>query len=305
MSFMSFKSLMIFITVYKEESITAAAEKLSISQPAVSAAIRELERRYDIQLFQRSGRGIRRSRNAERFFDYASHIVSLCTEMDETFHNIDREIPLRIGSSISIGACLMPECIKSYMHDFQTPMPYLKIDSSENIENMILDDQLDFAFIEGTIHSSQILSEPVIRDHLIIICSPIHPLTHKTGLTLDDLREEPFLLREKNSGTRELAESVLRLHDFSLHPAWESTSTTAIINGVIAGLGMSILPARMLTDYLRTSLVSELKIPGISFEREYYMIYHQHKFLNARLTHAMDHMKNTIQKSSASILSGS
>ena len=292
---MSFKILLIFVNVYREESITATAKKLGISQPAVSAAIKELENHYGVQLFVRMGRGIRRTPNAEHLYEYASHIVSLYQEMNRSFADTTKNIPLRIGSSISIGSCLLPTCVSMYVKDLGMPMPYIKIDSSDIIEQMVLDNQLDFAFIEGAIHSDRILSEALLKDRLILVCGREHPLAEKNSLTLDDIREERFLLREKNSGTRELAESALLLHDFTLKPAWESTSTTAIINGVIANLGISILPARMLTSYLEEGSLVELKLSGILFLREYNLIYHQNKYLNEELTQALDFFKNTIR----------
>ena len=292
---MSFKILLIFVNVYREESITATAKKLGISQPAVSAAIKELENHFGMQLFVRIGRGIRRTPNAEHLYEYASHIVSLYQEMNRSFADGTKNIPLRIGSSISIGTCLLPTCIRMYVKDLGMPMPYIKIDSSDIIEQMVLDNQLDFAFIEGAIHSDRILSEALLKDRLILVCGREHPLARKQTITLDDIREECFLLREKNSGTRELAESALLLHDFTLKPAWESTSTTAIIQAVIQNLGISILPARMLTSYLEEGTLVELHLSGILFLREYNLIYHQNKYLNEELTQALDFFKNTIR----------
>lgn len=292
---MSLKLLQIFVTVYKEQSITRAGVKLNISQPAVSAAIRDLEKHLNVQLFTRAGRGIRKTPDADRLYEYASHIITLYQEMNHAFSTDRSEIPLRIGSSISIGTCLIPQCVKEFVEKSGRPMPFIKIDSSDIIEQMILDNQLDFAFIEGVIHSDKLLAEPILKDRLVLVCSKDHPLTGKDSVTLDDIREERFLLREKNSGTRELAESALLVHNFNLKPSWESTSTTAIINGVIAGLGLSILPIRMVTDYLKEGSLVELHLSGILFLREYYLIYHQNKYLSEDITEAMDFFKKQMQ----------
>lgn len=289
--FMSIKLLLIFVTVYKEGSITLAAKKLCLSQPAVSAAIRELENRYSIQLFERIGRGIQKTNTAHHLYEYASHITALYTEMDSEFLKQSKNTQLKIGSSISIGTCLMPKYIKDYTDTFHAPMPYVKIDSSDIIENMVLDNSLDFAFIEGWIHSDKLMAEPLTKDNLILICSPIHPFAVKRLVTLEDLQEEHFLLREKNSGTREYAENCLMLHDFVLKPSWESTSTTAIINAVIANLGISILPERMLTEYIKNESIIKLQIKDIDFLREYNIIYHQNKFLNSDIINFIDMVK--------------
>lgn len=288
---MSIKTLIIFVTVYKEESITAAARKLNLTQPAVSAAIKELESRYSVRLFERMGRGIQKTPASHHLYEFASHITSLYQEMDRDFKKQVSSSPLRIGSSIGIGSRLMPGYIKDYIGAFRVPMPYIKIDSSDIIEKMVLENTLDLALIEGCIHSDKLLAEPFIKDRLILVCSPLNPLAAKKVVTLQDLREENFLLREKNSGTRELAESTLLLHDFIINPVLESSSTTAIIHAVMAGLGISILPERMVAEYVKTGVLVPLEIRGIEFVRECHIIYHQNKYLNSDIINFMEFIK--------------
>lgn len=291
---MSIKLLHIFVTVYKEGSITVAAKRLNLSQPAVSAAIKELETRYQVALFERVGRGIQRTSASHQLYEYASHITALYTEMDSEFQERKNNRSFRVGTSISIGTCLLPPLLKSYLDTYQTPMPYVKIDSSDLIEKMVLSNSLDFAVIEGCIHSDQILSEPLLKDHLVLVCGRDHYLAKHRTVRIDDIRHENFLLREKNSGTREQAESTLLLNDFLLHPTMESTSTTAIIHGVMEGLGLSILPERMLTEYFRKHLLVKLQIEGIEFSRDYRIVYHQNKYLSPEVTQFMDFLKQNI-----------
>ncbi len=291
---MSIKLLLIFVTVYKEGSITLAAKKLKLSQPAVSAAIRELENRYSIQLFERNGRGIQKTSAAYHLYEYASHIAALYTEMDHEFLNQRKNTHLKIGSSICIGECLMPKYIKDYTDKYHAPMPYLRIDCSEILEKMVIDNFLDFALIEGWVHSDKLLVEPFIKDHLILICSPLHPLASKDLVTLEDLEEEHFLLREKNCSSREFVESALILHGFILKASWESTSTTAIINAVKVNLGISILPERMLTEYINNKSIAKLQLKDIDFIREYNIIYHQNKYLNSDIINFIDLVKMNI-----------
>jgi DNA-binding transcriptional LysR family regulator len=215
--------------------------------------------------------------------------------MDQDLAEGNTDIPVRIGSSISIGACLLPQCIRDYMECFGASMPFLEINSSDIIEKKILENRLDFAMIEGNVHSDAILSEPLIDDHLSLICSPLHPLAGKKTVSLDDLAEQTFLLREKNSGTRELAQSTLMMHDFLLRPRLESTSTVAIINAVRQNLGLSILPCRMLTQYFEDGSLVELSIRGIRFLRKYSIIYHQNKYLSPDLSRTIDFFRESIR----------
>lgn len=289
---MSLKTLMIFVTVYKEESITAAANKLNISQPAVSLAIRELENEYSIQLFERVGRGIQKTSAARHLYEFASHITSLYMEMDLEFKKQNQTTPLRIGFSSTIGACVMPELIHCFTKDNQIPMPYIKVDTSDKIETAILENQLDLALTEGVSSSDKILTEPFAKEQLVLVCSPSHPFSQKENVTLEDLREERFLLRENGSQTRKLAEAAFHLHDFILRPVLESTSNEAIIWGVHTNLGIAILPERQVSEYLEKGSLHALPLKEIKLWREYQMIYHQNKYLNPEMLRFMELVKS-------------
>ena len=285
---MSIKTLIIFVTVYKEESVTVAARKLNISQPAVSAAIRELEHHYSIQLFTRHGRGIKKTVEARHLYEFASHITSLYQEMELDFKIQNRNLPLRIGSGIPIATTLLPGLISCFIPHSDGGRPYIIIDHFQRIETMILENDLDLALIEGSAHSEKILSEPFAKEKLILICTPCHPLTHKKQITLEDLKEEQFLLPEKGSRIRELIESAFRLHEFPLRPFFESSSLTAIIYGVLANLGISFLPKSMLTEYLNHGDLCELPFRETKLELSYHLIYHQNKYLTPQMLNFME-----------------
>jgi DNA-binding transcriptional LysR family regulator len=86
-------------------------------------------------------------------------------------------------------------------------------------------------------------------------------------------------MREKNSGTRELADSILSIHNILIHPLWESSSTEAIIHGVSKGIGISILPLQLVQDYINRNQVARITVDGLEFKRQYHIIYHKNKFL--------------------------
>jgi len=276
---MTLRHMKIFVSVCKENSITLAARKLYISQPAVSNAIKELEDYYDIPLFDRISKKLYLTEAGKKIYTYALHISSLFEELETTIKNSDTSGTLKIGASITIGTHFMPDFIKksSLMHpDVQI---FVTIDSSDIIEQMILDNKLDFALIEGVIHSENIISKDFIKDELIVICDLENPLLKKETVSVNDLSTQNFLMRERNSGTRELAESILLLHNISLTPLWESSSTEAIINGVSKGIGISILPLQLVQESIKRNQINRLEITGLEFNRQYHIIYHKNKYL--------------------------
>lgn len=277
---MTLRHMKIFVTVCQENNITAAAKKLFISQPAVSIAIKEIEEYYGIKLFDRLSRKIYITQMGEIVFNYALHITSLFDEMDNTIKDKDTVKKIKIGSSISIGTDLMPSYVKKFSDSFPDIQVFVTVDSSDIIEQMILDNKLDFALIEGVIHSDNIVTQNFLDDELVVVCNRSNPLTKKNQITMGDLKSQKFLLREINSGTREVIESIFLLHNVSITPIWESSSTQAIINAVISGIGVSILPYRLVKLYIETNRITRLNIDNINFKRQLHIIYHKNKYLS-------------------------
>lgn len=276
---MTLRHMKIFVAVCKANSITLAAKKLYISQPAVSNTIKELENYYGVHLFDRISKKIYLTEAGKLVYNYALHINSLFEELETSIKNSDTIGRLRIGSSITIGTHFMPNYISKFKLKFPNIQTFVTIDSSDIIEKLVIKNELDFALIEGVIHSEDIISRDFINDELIVICNPQNPLLQKEVVSIEDLSTQNFLMREKNSGTRELAESILLLHNISLNPIWESSSTEAIVNGVSKGIGISILPLQLVQDFIHRNQISRLDVSGLNFKRQYHIIYHKNKFL--------------------------
>ena len=289
---MTLKHIRIFVTVYQEESITRAAEKLHMTQPATSLAIREMEEYYHTKLFERSGRGIRVTSAGTRLYPSAARLLSLYDEMDAEMKNWDTSGRLRIGSSISIGSCILPQLINRFSKKYPELELYVKVDSSDVIEQNILENHLDFALIEGSVHSEKLNSSVFLDDELVPVCSRFHPLAGAEDIELDSLKKEHFLMREPNSGTRQLADSSFALKNFQIKPPWESTSTAALINAVSIGLGISILPKRMLEKQLRMHQIASFTIRDLDLKRHYSLIYHENKFVSPTMQEFFDMLED-------------
>ncbi|MCR5624823.1 MAG: LysR family transcriptional regulator [Lachnospiraceae bacterium] len=276
---MNIKHIRVFINVYNEKSITRAAEKLKLTQPATSLAIKELEEYYNMKFFERSGRGIRATEAAEHFYPEAARIISLFDEMDDNMKNWNVAGRLRIGASISIGSCILPSFIKEFRRMYKDLDVYVSIDSSDEIQNRVLENKLDFALIEGNIHSNKIKSQKFMEDELVPICSRFHKFAGKEDVDLQEVKNEIFLTREKNSGTRQQVESFFSTNGVMLEPKWDSTSTAAIINAVSEDIGISVLPKRMLDYHIKQHKIYTFSIKGIKMTRDYNIIYHENKFI--------------------------
>lgn len=276
---MTLRHMQIFITVCKEKSITSAAKKLYISQPAVSNAIKELEAHYGTPLFDRISKKLYLTESGKTAYPYAVQIDTLFEKLENSLKNPEGAGQLKIGSSITIGTHFMPNYVREFSERYPNIQIHVTIDSSDIIENLVLENELDFALIEGVVHSENIVSKDFIKDELVVISDLNNPLLKKDTVSAEDLSNQNFLMREKNSGTRELVESILSLHNIYLTPLWESTSTEAIIHGVSKGIGISILPLHLVKDYIEKNEIAKINVNGITFCRQYHIIHHKNKYL--------------------------
>lgn len=269
----------IFIAVCRCRSATAAAKQLGIAQPAVSLAIRELEQYYGVRLFDRISHRLILTEEGKQLLEYADKTISLFDEAESGIRDWDSFGILRVGSSITIGTCLLPD----YVRHFRLKYPKIKvrvtIDNSAEIEKKILENQLDFALIEGNVHSDSIICRRFLKDKLVLVCKAKNaPCPDE--VSVEQLGRLPFLLREKGSGTRELFDSTLLTRGVVVTPEWESISTEAIVSAVSCGLGISALPFRLVERALSETQLKQIRVRGLEFERYFSLIYHKDKHLS-------------------------
>lgn len=273
------RHIRIFVAVCEEGSVTKAANRLYLAQPAVSTAIKELEEHYGVKLFDRISKRLYLTDIGRNVLEYATHIVSLFGDMQSNILQWNQSGTIKIGCSITVGTRLMPQYARMFAQLHPQAHIQVFVGSSEMIENKILQNDLDLGLIEGAVHSDSILTRPFMQDRLSVICSPDDPLCQMQAITAGDLAARPLLLREKGSGTRELFDHAMAALEYTCTPAWESTSTQALVNAAANGLGVAVLPYLLVQDQLGQGAVAELHIRDLDFHRGFRVIYHKNKFL--------------------------
>ena len=279
---MTIRHMIIFRTVCENGfNSTKAAEVLHMTQPAVSLAIKELEQYYGVHLFDRIGRRLQITDAGKHFLQYAIHISDLFSDMETGLRDWDSKGILRIGASITIGSQFLPRYVKAFTEICPGLDVRVTVDQSERLEQKIMANELDCALIEGIAHDPNIVSEAYMEDHLSVICSRDKGWKQGQVVSIEDFQRQRFLLREIGSGTREVFDRVVEQAGIHITPVWEAMSTTALVNAVINGLGIAVLPHRMILPALRQGLVCTVKVEGLSFSRNFHIIYHKDKFLTA------------------------
>ncbi len=277
---MTIRHMVIFRTVCENGyNSTKAASVLHMTQPAVSLAIKELEQYYGVRLFDRIGRRLRITDAGQHFLQYAIHISDLFSDMESNLRDWGSRGILRVGASITIGSQFMPGYVKAFSEICPGIDVRVTIEQSERLEHKILANELDFALIEGIAHDPGLIMDAYMEDHLSVICAVGNGWTEGQTISLADFQKQRLLLREKGSGTREVFEREIAQAGIRIDPVWEAMSTTALVNAVINGLGISVLPYRLILPALRQGLICTVRVQGLNFSRNFYIIHHKDKFL--------------------------
>ncbi|MCR4951993.1 MAG: LysR family transcriptional regulator [Solobacterium sp.] len=300
---MTIRHIKIFLAVCAQDcNVTRAAESLHMSQPAVSLALKELEEYYGTVLFERSGRRLVLAEAGQRFLEYSRNIASLFDDMEEHMMKWDTEGPIRVGASITIGSLFLPDYVSAYSARYpKTPVRAL-IAPGELLEEKILNDELDFALVEGTVHETRLEVHTYMRDRLAMVARPSEKYIENRTIPIEQLRTMHFLLREKGSGTREVFDHAMEKTGFSIEPVWEAYSTTALINAVRKGIGVSVLPYRMAAQHIRKGQLIELIPEGLDLRRNFHVIYQKkrhlseaaRRFITLCINYEMDYPMSTL-----------
>lgn len=263
---MNIRHLSIFVTVCESGSMTAAAQKLFISQPAVSIAIREFEDEYGVQLFSRSSKKLCLTEFGEEVYSYAKRILSLVDDMNLTITERKIHSTLRIGTGIAFGKLYLPYILKKFKQQHQNCSIYITVDSSEILEPLLANGELDLCIMEGTSHSPELQHEELSRSPIVAICHHSHRFAREPIVTPQMLASENLLLRERRSPTREMVDAFFSNHNLTVRPIFESISALALLTAAREKLGIAILPLDH-HQLLRLPELTVLPVPALNCVR--------------------------------------
>ena len=273
---MTLRHLIIFKTVCESESITAAADRLNMSQPAVSIAVRELEAFYDTKLFERMNRQIYITENGKMLRQYADTILSQFNESVDVIRNDKASLTCRIGVNVTCAETNLSAWIQKINSEIDGIMLNVYVNNSKEIERMLADNEIDIAIVDNIAGQTKFENIFLYSEEMRVVCSP---KLHTDKMTIAELHAKPLLLREKGSGTRNSAEAAFLRHGLAPVPYTESISTLSLICMAKNGLGYAILPGKTVEDALKSHELMETVITDESFDRYYYLAYHKNKYL--------------------------
>lgn len=276
---MGIRHLTILMAVCEEKSMSKAAVKLFMTQPAVSQAIKELEEEYGALLFERFSKCLYVTEAGEELYHYAAQIISLFEKSKRIAKGDARKEVIKIGANITVGTTMMQSYVKKYNESHQNVAVQVNINNASKIKELLIKNELDFALLEEGKIDAYFNSEVFFEDRIVVIANTRNAVTKKEKIYLKDLVEEELLLRERGAGVRDSFEMMVSLQGVSIQPTWESCSSKALVNAVITDLGIAVLPYRIAKEYIDSGKVAELKIEDMNLNRKLMIVYHKNKKL--------------------------
>lgn len=267
--------LKVFQTVARSRNFTQAASELHISQPAVTGHIKELEKKYGVQLFNRSRNGLELTHEGQLFMDYADEILEKYRDLEFEMNLIEhkKKGTLRVGASTTLAQYIMPSIMASFMKRFPEISLSMISGNTLQIEEAVCEKKVDIGMIEGCGHKSEFNYSLFSMDELVLV-TPVS--THcPDEITLDELRKIPLVLRENGSGTLDVIENILTSHSVrlsDLNIRIQLGSTESIKRFIRESGDFAIISIAALNEELRNNILKVIEITGISFCREFNFI---------------------------------
>ncbi len=272
---MTIRHIKFFVCVAKHLSMTRAADELFIAQPAVSTTISEIEKHYNVQLFERLNRRLFLTDEGKKLLIKAQSLLAAFDEFEESATNSSKKPRLRIGSSLTIGKQKIPWLLNKLKKNFPDTEFQISINQTSIIESKILNGSIDFAFIQGMPSDVNIDSKLIECNKLAVVCGNGYDIPDK--VTLKELCEYDLLLREDEGVSREFLDHIFARENIVVNPVMESISNQALISAAVQGLGVTILPESLLTRQLHKGELRKITVFDYEFTRNSYLIYHKDK----------------------------
>lgn len=265
-----------FYQVASRGSFSGAAQSLGVTQPAVTQQIRRLEQTLGLRLFRRDGRRMILTEAGQTLEAYARRVFHLVDAARDALASASglQTGHLRLGASRTAGAYYVAALLDRFKRRYPGVRVSLSVGNSQTILAAVLDLTLHAGLIAGRPDAPHLVALPLIRDRLLAVMPPGHPLARRRALALEDVAAFPVVMREPGSSTRHLIEQALRGRGLAVEPAMELESNEAIKSAVADGIGIAIMArAAVAQDLAAGRLVGRPLRPPLSLD--FSLVYHR------------------------------
>ncbi|WP_263707752.1 LysR family transcriptional regulator [Shouchella tritolerans] len=292
---MNIQLLKTFCFVVETGSINQAAKSLYLSQPAITKQIHQIEAEYGALLFNRKDGRLILTDSGHVLYPFAKSIVQDYNQSKEAVIAKLKgyESTLKIGASLTIGEYLLPGLLGRFKHKNPDFRLSLYVENTPNVLELLLDDRIDLALVEGLVDDAKLSIEKVIEDELVLIHAPDHPWSLKNEVQIDEIAQERMIWREPSSGTRAIITNFLKEWGIlgKIESYMELGSTQSIKSAVEAGLGISIVSRLTVAREIEQGFLHEKKIRDTVLKRNLWMVWKPKRFTKKSVQAFMEYIR--------------
>ncbi len=274
-----------FYTVARLGSFSRAAETLFLTQPAVSAQIKDLEYEYKAKLFDRVGRKIKLTRAGETLINYVKNILDIYEESHSAVNMLKDVMDgsIKLGTSVLPGARLLPTIISYFKNDFPDTTFSIKTQKSASVVESIKQNHFDLGLIvssECKLNKQELIERVLYKDRIVIGVSNNHPLTIRKSITVNELSNMPLIVSLKNTVSRQALDRLFHQYSIPFKIAYEIESKSMIKTMVENNLGISFFSTLEIRKEVESHWMHTLEIEGDPLYRYTHVIYHKNHELS-------------------------
>jgi DNA-binding transcriptional LysR family regulator len=274
------RRLEIFLKVAELGSFSRAADALFLTQPTVSEHVRGLEDELGVQLLDRLGRGTTPTRAGTLLLGYARRLLTLSREARQAIEQFQGRVSgeLVLGGSTIPGEYVLPALIGTFRAKYPDVSISLRIGGSRQVQEWVEQGHVEVGVVGALPVSRTLEARQLMADDLVLVVPPEHPWVARKTVSVEDVKREPLILRERGSGSRETLEHALKevgLDLTAFHVVGEIASTQAVKQAVRAGLGLSFVSQRAVDDECRAGLLACVKVRDLNVTRAFHIVTHR------------------------------
>jgi DNA-binding transcriptional LysR family regulator len=274
---MDTRQLEAFCAVVERRSFSQAADRLGVTQPAVSLQVRSLEKRLGVQLLDRSGRRVEPTEAGGRLYSGARRLLDLeQTLLDDVVGEADGALAgeLSIGASTGPAAIAVPVLLCEFAHEHRAVSVALEVHDTQSVVARVAERELELGIVGAGRRQRGVRFEALLRDEVILVCPPGHRFAGKT-VAIEDLREETLIVMQQGAGVRQVLDDGLRrlgtrLRDLDVR--LELGLQESVRSAVQAGYGITFISRTAVETDLVTGTLAEARVEGLDATREIFLV---------------------------------
>ncbi len=275
------RQLELFAGICQEQTVTAAAARVGLSQAATSQALAELENLLERRLFDRRGRRLVLNAAGRHLLPSAIEVLGRVREIESS--GARHPVSMSLYASLTAGNYLLPPIISRFVRTHADYRFHVSIGNTEQVVESLLRFESDAGWIEGIVEDAALRAFPWREDPLVVVARAGHRLAGRKA-TVADLAAAAWVLREKGSGTRAVFERAIEGKFRIERVAAEFAGIEAVKRAVLAGAGLGCMSGSAVAAEIRAGELRRVSVPWLDLRRKITVLLHKDKYLDAGLS---------------------